>query len=289
MSRTNPTSRGTRRTTILNRRTGTAARLIYGLRRSAVFAVVCALVGGAGYALTHSVWVKDHAAGFQSAFYNATAAKGFRVHNIFVEGRYYVDREGLKTLLDIDKHQPILAVDLKATQEKISRLTWVKHARVERRFPDTLYVHLTEREPIALWQRGGKLALVDRDGVELTTRDLGRFAHLMIIVGQNAPQNAASLLDILKVEDDVNTRVEAAKWVGNRRWDLVMKNGITVRLPEEDMGGAIKRLAEAQVNDKLLDRRIDMIDMRDAARIIVQTAPGSAAPLNAAFTQDKNI
>ncbi len=225
----------------------------------------------------------------QTAFHEKTASQGFEVRNIFVEGRHYVDRAGLKTLLNVSKGTPIFAVDIATLQEKVTQLTWVKYARIERRFPNTLYVHLTERTPLALWQRGGKLALVDREGVELTTRDLGRFSHLMIIVGQNAPQNAAALLDILKAEPELNTRVEAAKWVGDRRWDVMLKNGITIRLPEEDMGAAIARLADAQATEKILDRRIDTVDLRDAGRIIVQTEPGAAAPLNASFTKDKSI
>jgi cell division septal protein FtsQ len=35
---------------------------------------------------------------------------------------------------------------------------------VERRFPDTIFIRISEKEPVALWKNQGKTYLVDRDG-----------------------------------------------------------------------------------------------------------------------------
>lgn len=76
------------------------------------------------------------------------------------------------------------------------------------------------------------------------------------------------------------------------RWEtvgFVLKNGVEVRLPEEDIGQAIKRLADAQREAQLMDRNVLAIDLRDPMRIIVQTAPGKAEDYQASFRIQKKI
>src|SRR3546814_4216063 len=58
---------------------------------------------------------------------------------------------------------------------------------------DLLFIAITERRPLALWQRHRTLALVDEDGVVITDRRLGRFATLPIVIGDGAPERAKEI------------------------------------------------------------------------------------------------
>ena len=164
----------------------------------------------------------------------------------------------------------------------LDNLPWVKTARVERRLPDTIYIRLQERNPVALWQSKGKLKLVDHDGSILTDHDLEPFRDLLIIVGQDAPAHIGELAGLLDLDPDLKARVEAAMFVSDRRWDMRLKNGLTVRLPETDPGIALARLAKAQRDDGILDKNLTVIDLRDADRIIVATKPGAAQDVDVA-------
>src|SRR3546814_17144066 len=62
---------------------------------------------------------------------------------------------------------------------------------------DTLFIAITERRPLALWQRHRTLALVDEDGVVITDRRLGRFATLPIVIGDGAPERAKGAIAML--------------------------------------------------------------------------------------------
>jgi cell division protein FtsQ len=70
---------------------------------------------------------------------------------------------------------------------------------------------------------------------------------------------------------------------------LYLKNGVSVKLPEDDLGQAVRRLANAQGEAGLMDRKIQSIDLRDPLRIVVQTAPGAAEEYQAAYHPQKNI
>lgn len=214
---------------------------------------------------------------------------GFAVANLLIDGRAFVARDDLKSILDVRRGQSVFEPDLALMQEKLEKLSWVKAATVERHLPDTIYVHLEERRPLALWQRKSQLSVVDADGEVLTQNHLSRFRPLLIIVGEDAPKHARDLVAILGAEPEFGQRVESAKWIGGRRWDIYLKNGVEIRLPEEDMGQAIRRLAEAQREAQLMDRDVSAIDLRDPLRIIVQTAPGQAEDYQASFSTQKKI
>ena len=211
----------------------------------------------------------------EQALYGKAADKGFTIQNVLVEGRQNTDPDVLRALIDVERGDPLFAFDPAEARDLIERLSWVKQAHVERRLPDTVYIGLRERRPLALWQHKGKIRLIDDEGVTLADKGLEEFADLLIIVGDEAPEQAPDLVRMLGAEAEVKGRVEAATWVGERRWDLKLKNGATVRLPERDMGLALARLAKAQAEDGLLDKDLSVIDLRESDRITVRTRPGA--------------
>ena len=153
---------GTRRTTILKRRAGQTARLIYYAKKLGLLLVVLGGIAFGFHALTNSIWFNRTEERTITSFHEKLAASGFKTKDLLIDGRDHTSRADLKAALGIQKGESIFAYDLEGMQKKISTLPWVKTATVERLLPDTIYIKLQEREPVALWQRDGKLALVDR-------------------------------------------------------------------------------------------------------------------------------
>lgn len=221
-----------------------------------------------GAAQRTGIWAKQQV-------YQLAGHAGFAVENILVEGRLHSDPDVLRALINIERGDPIFAFDPQDAKEMIERISWVSEAHVERRLPDTIYIGLTERQPMALWQNKKKIRVIDSEGVTLTDRDIAPYKDLIIVVGEDAPEHAPALLALLDAEPHVGEKVNAATWLGERRWDLKLKNGITVKLPEDDMGLALRKLAQAQEQDRLLEKDLTVIDMRLPDRITVRTRPGA--------------
>lgn len=212
----------------------------------------------------------------QNSIYEITAAWGFQVRNIMVDGRRYTDIDALKAMIDMEKGDPIFAFHPAEAKAGIEKLSWVKKAHVERRLPDTLYIKVEERTPIALWQKHQKLLLIDADGVVLTDQNLAPWKDFLIVVGDQAPARAAELISMLKAEPTIFERVEAATLVSGRRWDLKLKSGAEVKLPETELGLALRKLAVDHEEEALLDKDVVSIDVREEGRITVRTKPGAA-------------
>jgi len=203
----------------------------------------------------------------------ATAALGLRVADIRVEGRATTDRETILAALGARPGTPILAVDPARAKEQLERLPWVRSAVIERRLPDTLYVRLVEREPLALWQHGGRIELIDRTGAVIPVTRLDRFARLPMVVGEDAASHAAELLAMLASEAELAARVTAAVRVGGRRWNLRIDNAIEVLLPADGPAAAWADLARLERSSAVLKRDVQAIDMRLPDRLVVRLTP----------------
>jgi len=205
-------------------------------------------------------------------FVRFTAVAGLRLEILTVEGRANTNTEDLMAALDVARGTPILTINVADARAAVESLPWVKAARVERQLPNTVRVVIQERQPFALWQQGQRYTLVDRDGTPITavpSADPG----MRVIVGPDAPKHAAALFADMDKIPELAARVRAAVRVGHRRWNIYfdsLENGIAVRLPEDDVGGAWARLATLEKEHKILARDLEFIDLRLADRLIVR-------------------
>ena len=131
-------------------------------------------------------------------------------------------------------------------------------------------LRLEERSPLALWQKEGAFTLIDDAGEIIPGAPAGRFADLLVVIGDDAPDHAAGLLEFLGREPMLMNRVRAAVRVGGRRWNLVLDNGIDIQLPEEGPSVAWERLAEYEKSHSVLDKDIQAVDLRLPDRLVLR-------------------
>jgi cell division protein FtsQ len=241
--------------------------------KALIGAVVVLAFGGAGFVLQHSGRLDAWEPRLAATGIELGAKFGLVVDNIEVDGRVMTSKTAILRAVGADRGTPILAVSPSQAKAQLETLPWVRSAAVERQLPDTIHITIVERTPLAFWQRQGKLALVDRDGTVITDQGLERFSGLIVLVGEDAPQNAGALLELIASEKTIANRVVAAVRVGGRRWKLHLDNGIDVELPEENAAAAWKQLAELERTSQVLARNVEVVDMRLPDRLVVRTVP----------------
>lgn len=237
-----------------------------GLGLAVAGALVAAVVTGAPQKAAD--WAQDTAL-------TASAEMGLAVGEVYVIGRRETAKEDLVAALGLNVGDPILGFDPAEARIRIEKLGWVKSASVHRHLPATVTLQIDERKAIAIWQHEDRFVLIDPDGIEIGRKDVHRHGHLKVVVGPDAPQHAAELLDILATEPELEERVLAAQRVGARRWNLRLEGGIDVSLPEDGAEIAWRRLAEFQRDHEILSRAVGEIDMRHPDRLTLElTEPG---------------
>ena len=227
-------------------------------------------IAGTGYWVWATGAVSRMTTAVETAVIDGTLQAGLAVDEILVEGRMETTKGQLLRTLGVRRGDPILTFDTEAARKRLIKLGWVADAIVERHLPDTVFVRIKERKAMAVWQRKGSLVLIDRDGVVIGTQGLNQYTHLKIIVGDDAPRHTPALLDMLSIAPPLMKRVRAAIWVGGRRWNLQLDDGIDIRLPEDNPQMAWTRLATLERNQQLLSQDIIAVDLRIQDRLVVR-------------------
>lgn len=207
----------------------------------------------------------------------AAVASGFEVRRVTVAGRRDAARDDILGALGPSIGQSILHVDLEAARRRIEALGWVRAAAVSRLLPDTIQVSIREREPAAIWQMSGTMRLIDQSGAVI--RDVGgqEYPGLPLVVGAGAPQSASGILTALKDHPEIAAMTAAITRYGDRRWNLRLKNGLDVMLPEGDVAAALATLAGLEDAHQVLDRPLEHLDLRDPDRLVARPRGAAAA------------
>lgn len=245
-------------------------RQLRTLRRGLALILLLAVIG-TGIAAVQAI---GRGNSFRERLGEATAQLGLRVHDVVIEGRQKTPEPLLWAALALHSGDPILGVSLADARARIEMINWVQSATVERRLPGTIVVQLTERRPYAVWQHQGRFVLIGHDGETVTDSDVASFANQVpLVVGPGAPGAAAALLDTLASYPLLLSRLQAAVRVGERRWNLRLNNGADVLLPEGAEAAALAKLMQLQTTYALLDRPLQVVDLRLPDRLVVRRQP----------------
>ncbi len=190
------------------------------------------------------------------------AEAGFGISEIHLSGNSRVPPETILAALGMQPGGSIFSADLPAARARILGLDWIASADVVRRYPDAIFVNVVEKRPFALWQAPQGIAVVERSGSVITTQGVEKFARLPKLVGAGAPQASADLVDAVMAHRAVNSRVAAYEFVSERRWNLILNNGVVVKLPENGWRKELDTLDHLIVDQAILERDVTEIDLR---------------------------
>jgi cell division protein FtsQ len=214
-----------------------------------------------------------------------TARTGFAVDQIRVSGHHETSEIDILDRLELDGWTSLIGFDADQARQRISELSWVKVASVRKIYPDTLEVRIEERQPFAIWQHGSQLTVVERSGEVIAPFTGGRHSVLPLVIGYGAAKHAAGFIEKIRLFPELASRVKGYIRVAERRWDLRLENGITIKLPESDEDEAIAEVLKLDREDGLLSRDIASVDLRLEDRLAIQLTPEAALRRNAALSE----
>jgi len=199
-----------------------------------------------------------------------------RIATVSLSGQRQVSREEIFAAAGVTDHSSLLFLDVADARAKLEAIPWIAEATVRKLYPDRLQITVTEREPFALWQQQGKVKVIAADGTVLSEKVEPRLASLSFVVGNGAAARARDFLAVLDKYPSIRDSVRASIYVAERRWNLKLKNGVDVRLPETNLEGALATLARLDREKNLLSRDITAVDLRLADRLTVRLSDAVA-------------
>lgn len=237
---------------------------IAGIAGSAVLLLLIAVVLWSGGYFGMMARAADRAAG------EATASAGLEVRRVLLRGAHQTAHDEILEALGPIVGAPMVQVSLDDARKRVESLGWVRSAAVTRLMPDTIVVAIREREPAAVWQVDGGLHLIDATGAQIRSVGAYEYSNLPLIVGSGAADAAAGVLHALKSHEELNKRTYAIIRVGDRRWNLRLRNNVEIKLPEAGFEKAVADVALMHAAQATLDQPLDYIDLRDPERLIIR-------------------
>ena len=202
---------------------------------------------------------------------------GLAADRVEVVGLVRHSRQAVLAALGVHRGAALFGFSAARAKRLLENLDWVKRAEVQRRYPNGLRIIIEERTPIARWRVNGQTVLVDAEGVAMSVRDAAEYSHLPLVTGEGANAQAATLINHILAKPSLLSRLTQAEFVGNRRWNLHLRSGLVVLLPENAVGQALDRLVTLQRRYQLLDRAISRLDLRQPGRLALKRPPETPA------------
>jgi cell division protein FtsQ len=247
-----------------------AVRLACVPRRAGVVATVLLVLASVLYGAVRSNQAGKVVNFFRDVRDGAAVAAGFPIATVAVSGEKHLSREEILAAAGVTPRSSLLFFDVADARVRLLTNPWIAEATVQKLLPDRLVISISERAAFALWQKAGRVGVIAADGTVLEPSVLPRYAGLPFVVGSGAETRAREFLALLDARPELRADVRASVLVAERRWNLRLKNGVEVRLPEFDVEQALDRLVALERDVKLSERDITAIDLRLADRVTVR-------------------
>ena len=159
-------------------------------------------------------------------------------------------------------HAGFMSADLDAIERSVESIPWVDHARVQRRWPNSLHVIVVEQTAMARWDESG---LLNTRG-ELFIREAAHIpAELPRLSGPEGSESevAQRYLAVQGRMQEAGLRIAALRLDERGAWEMDLDSGVTVRLGRRDVDERIDRFirtASQVIAHRMSD--ISYVDMR---------------------------
>jgi len=155
-----------------------------------------------------------------------------------------------------------MSADLDEIQRAVESLPWVDHARIQRRWPNSLHVTVIEQTAAARWDDSGLLNTRGQLFVREATHVPAELPRLSGPDGSES-QVAQRYLSVQGRMLEAGMRIAALRLDARGAWEMDLDSGVTVRLGRRDVDERIDRFIRtaSQVISHRLNE-IAYVDMR---------------------------
>ena len=193
------------------------------------------------------------------------------VNSVRVAGEFkHVSRHALEQVVADQITKGFFEVDVEAVRAASRALPWVREASVRRVWPDSLYVAIVEREPVARWNDN---SLLEADGSLFQPQGKADGLQLPELFGppESEREVLAAHTRFRKVLGPLGGGIESLRLLDRGGWRLKLANGTTLVLAEGQDAATLKRFARAAAKEiaEHLDQ-IEQVDLRYAGGFAVR-------------------
>jgi len=178
--------------------------------------------------------------------------------------RSNVNNDNIIKALNIDIGYPINSFNIDNIRERINDLPWVKDSKIFLRPLGQLDIFILEHIPYGVLEFNKKYYLIDINGIRIKAIESSEFPGLFRLYGEGATLAIKELPPIIQKLKQLNFDVIKVERVDLRRWNIFIKKGFYLKLPNINPINSINFLYPLKNIDY---NNLDSIDLRIKDRI----------------------
>jgi cell division protein FtsQ len=202
---------------------------------------------------------------------------GLGVAVVTVSGATHMSEPRILAIAGIDASRSLPLFDVAQAKARLEADPLVKQASVRKLYPNQIVIEIVERTPYAVWQKDGDVSAIAADGAPIDEVSDSRYADLPFVVGEGANGRVREYVQLLDAMNELKPRVEAGVLVDQRRWNLRLKSGVDVKLPEDNPQTAVAELLTLQRQSRILEKDALALDFRVPGRVFVRLTEDAVA------------
>ena len=243
-------------------------------RRLRIF-ISCVIISGVLSALglvsyrEFSVLLEKVVHHWQSYNSELITRSNMQLRDIEIDGCNVLDRNVVKMVIGCSNGIALEEIDIHEIHEKLIELEWIKHVEIQKVFPNKLKIKISEHNIVGVWLDDYKKRYAVLEDGGLISAPENMVYEGIISYGIGAYKKLGSFLRLLSSEEKLFMKVKEVERVGERRWNVILNNGIRVKMPEDREMEAWQYIS--YMNDKdLLNLGPQVIDMRLKDKIFLK-------------------
>ncbi|WP_226781900.1 cell division protein FtsQ/DivIB [Oceaniglobus trochenteri] len=204
----------------------------------------------------------------------------FMVKLMAIDGASPGVSDDIREVVPIDFPVSSFDLDLPRMLRDVMALDAVAKADLRVRPGGVLQISVVERIPVAIWRNDDTLDLLDDKGhrvAPLAAR--AERPDLPLIAGRGAERAVGEGIEIVSAAAPLAERLRGLVRVGERRWDVILEGGQTIKLPEDEPVRALEQVLALDEAQDLLARDVSDVDMRNPRRPTVRLGEVAAETL----------
>ena len=208
---------------------------------------------------------------FLSSIFNfqvfANYKEKFNIKTININGLSYDEKKIIEIELNNLKNVNIYKLDEEKILEKLHKFKFLEKIYINKVLPSSIDINLSKTKILGKTFRNGENYYIGQNGKFISFKQLSEKNITTTVFGDF---NIIQFLDLQKILKNMHmdtNKIEEYLYFKNKRWDLLLINGLTLKLPSKNVAKSIKIYQQLIQNNNLTN--IKVVDLRVTNQIIL--------------------
>ena len=185
---------------------------------------------------------------------------------VYVSGRINESRANILNAINVTLGESLLTIDLKNIRENLNNLSWVKDSSVYLLPLGQLEIEIYEYIPFGKYtDENNNTFLINKSGVKFSNININEFESLFKLNGKDALLKVTELPLIINKLKSFNFNASRIERIDSRRWNIYLKEGFLIKLPNINPLNSIDALYK--LDNNINYNNLTFVDLRIKDRV----------------------